>query len=90
MLEKTKEKLVKLQEYGENQTLLQSKESILKLKESVIFVFISESPEGATVAKRRSYPIHVSNAGLYDSQAKKAVKVRYGFHPETGEKMRIS
>ncbi len=37
--------------------------------------------EGATVAKRRAYPIHVSNAGLYDSQAKKAVRVRYGFHP---------
>jgi hypothetical protein len=40
--------------------------------------------------KRKAYPIHVSNAGLYDSEVKKAVRVRYGFHAETGEKLRIS
>ena len=34
--------------------------------------------------------IHVSNVGLYDSEAKKAVKIRYGFNPDTGEKLRIS
>ena len=41
-------------------------------------------------SKKKPYPIHVSNAGLYDSQAKKAVRIRYGFHAETGEKLRIS
>jgi ribosomal protein L24 len=42
------------------------------------------------MGKRKAYPIHVSNAGLYDKVVKKAVKVRFGFHAETGEKLRIS
>lgn len=32
----------------------------------------------------------MSNVGLYDPSVKKAVRIRYGFHPETNEKLRIS
>jgi hypothetical protein len=28
--------------------------------------------------------------GLYDSQAKQAVRIYYAFHPETGKKFRVS
>ena len=44
----------------------------------------------STVLKQRPSRIHVSNVGLYDSVAKRAVRIRYGYHPETYEKLRIS
>ncbi len=40
--------------------------------------------------EKHSYPIHVSNVGLYDKEVQKATRIRYGFHPETGQKLRIS
>jgi len=32
----------------------------------------------------------VSKVGLYDDSVKKAVRVKVAFHPETGERLRIS
>lgn len=32
----------------------------------------------------------MSNVGLYDPVAKRAVRIKYGYHPETYEKLRIS
>lgn len=34
--------------------------------------------------------MHVSKVGLYDTVAKRAVRIKYGYHPETYEKLRIS
>ncbi len=34
--------------------------------------------------------VHVSTVGLYDPIAKRAVRIKYGYHPETYEKLRIS
>jgi plasmid stability protein len=42
------------------------------------------------VRLKKPSSIHISNVGLYDDAAKKAVKVRAAYHPETGEKFRIS
>jgi ribosomal protein L24 len=39
---------------------------------------------------KKSSSIHISNVGLYDDAVKKAVKVKTAYHPETGEKFRIS
>ena len=80
-LEKIRAKSVRSLESGENQIVSLSKASTLKSSGSVIMSLYVETPDGNTAAKRRSYPIHLSNAGLYDSKARKAVRVRYGFHP---------
>jgi hypothetical protein len=39
---------------------------------------------------KKASSVHISNVGLYDDAVKKAVKVRAAYHPETGEKFRIS
>ena len=46
--------------------------------------------DGSISEIRKAYPIHVSNAGLYDPSVDKAVRIKYGYHPETYEKLRIS
>ena len=49
-----------------------------------------ENENGQIDERRKPFPIHVSNAGLYDSVADKAVRIKFGYHPETYEKLRIS
>lgn len=34
--------------------------------------------------------LHVCRVGLYDPVAKGAVRIKYGYHPETYERLRIS
>lgn len=47
--------------------------------------------EGETsVLKQKPSKIHVSNVGLMDPVVKRAVRIKYGYHPETYEKLRIS
>ena len=45
------------------------------------------NPEGSITTKEA--PIHVSNVALYDSKAKKAVKVAYKFD-DNGNKIRVN
>lgn len=42
------------------------------------------------LSKLRPCRIHVSNVGLHDPEINKPVKIKYGFNPETDEKLRIS
>ena len=46
--------------------------------------------DGKNVRIKHSSPIHVSNVGLYDSTINKAVRVLIGYHPDTGEVLRVS
>lgn len=49
-----------------------------------------EDESEKAVMEKRPCRIHVSNVGLYDQVAKRAVRIKYGYHPETYEKLRIS
>jgi len=42
------------------------------------------------IKMKKSSAVHVSNVGLYDSAAKKPVRVTIGYHPDTGEVLRVS
>lgn len=42
------------------------------------------------VRVKKASSMHISNVGLYDDAVKKAVRVSTAYHPETGEKFRIS
>jgi ribosomal protein L24 len=39
---------------------------------------------------KKASSVHVSNVGLYDPAVKKAVRVMIGYHPDTGETLRVS
>lgn len=49
-----------------------------------------ELEDGKTTRLKKASTIHISNVGLYDLSVKKAVRVLVGYHPDSGEVLRVS
>ena len=46
--------------------------------------------DGKSIRLKKATSVHVSNIGLFDNSVNKAVRALIGYHPDTGEVLRVS